>query len=119
MVEFLLRMLDLDSWVHPGLGTRDQGVWQERRRGSRKRPELSSEDLRSAGLSSASADLAHNNGKVCKRQLRIKSGQDLGMWEVSVLDAREGDGTEGNWSGRATAFKKAELPALLKHQVAL
>lgn len=65
------------------------------------------------------ANLAHNNGKVCKRQLRIKSGQDLGMWEVSVLDAREGDGTEGNWAGRATAFKKAELSALLKHQVAL
>ena len=65
------------------------------------------------------AILAHNNGKVCKRQLRIKSGQDLGMWEVSVLDAREGDGTEGNQSGRATAFKKAELSALLKHQVAL
>ena len=41
------------------------------------------------------------------------------MWEVSVLEAREGDGTEGNQSGRATAFKKAELSALLKHQVAL
>ena len=65
------------------------------------------------------AILAYNNGKVCKRQLRIKSEQDLGMWEVSVLEAREGDGTEGKQSGRATAFKKAELSALLKHQVAL
>lgn len=51
--------------------------------------------------------------------MRRKSGQDLGMWEVSVLGAREGDGTEGSWSGRAAGFKNVELAAPLKHQVAL
>lgn len=41
------------------------------------------------------------------------------MWELSVLDARESDGSEVSWSERAADFKNVELAAPLKHQVAL
>lgn len=51
--------------------------------------------------------------------MRRNSEQDLGMWEVSVLDAREDDGTEVSRSGRGAAFGNVESGASLKHQMAL
>lgn len=93
--EFLLSILDLNLagytpgvW-EPGPGcVMGEDMAQER---AQSRPQKTCIQRKTAAFC---AVLAHNNGKVCKRQLRIKSGQDLGMWEVSVLDAREGDGTE-------------------------
>lgn len=48
-----------------------------------------------------------------------KNGQDLGMWEASVRDARKGDGADISLPGRAASFGNVESGEPLEHSVAL
>lgn len=47
--------------------------------------------------------------------MRGKSGQDLGMWKASVLDAGKVDEIEVRWSGGGAGFGNIESGAPLKH----